>query len=85
MFGIQTLNKISPAGLNKFGEGYTCGDQVQNPDAVLVRSASMHEMEFPSSLRQSPVLGQASTIFQWTNAAKWALWYSIPPAQTPTR
>ncbi len=51
MFGIQTLNKISPAGLNKFGEGYTCGDQVQNPDAVLVRSASMHEMEFPSSLK----------------------------------
>ena len=51
MFGIQTLNKLSPAGLNKFGEGYTCGDQVQNPDAVLVRSASMHEMEFPSSLK----------------------------------
>ena len=51
MFGIQTLNKISPAGLGKFGEGYTCGDQVQNPDAILVRSASMHEMEFPASLK----------------------------------
>ena len=51
MFTIQTLNKISAAGMEKFGQGYTCGGDVQNPDAIMVRSASMHEMEFPQSLK----------------------------------
>ena len=50
MFNVLTLNKISPAGLNRLGEQYTCGDAVEQPDAVLVRSASMHEMELPQNL-----------------------------------
>lgn len=36
--------------LSRLGSDYTCGDDIQNPDAVLVRSASMHEMEMPESL-----------------------------------
>lgn len=50
MANILTLNKIAKIGLNRFGEGYTCSDSADNPDAVLVRSASMHDMEFPESL-----------------------------------
>jgi len=50
MYNVQTLNKISPVGLGKLGEGYTYGDNVENPDAILVRSASMHDMEMPASL-----------------------------------
>lgn len=50
MYNIQTLNKISTVGLSRLGSDYTCGDDIQNPDAVLVRSASMHEMEMPESL-----------------------------------
>ena len=50
MYNIKTLNKISPVGLTRLGENYTVGDDVQNPEAVLVRSASMHDMEFPESL-----------------------------------
>lgn len=50
MYNILTLNKISPVGLSRLGENYSCGDNTENPDAVLVRSASMHEMELPSSL-----------------------------------
>ncbi|MCI1982344.1 MAG: 3-phosphoglycerate dehydrogenase family protein [Oscillospiraceae bacterium] len=50
MYRIKCLNKISPAGTGRFGEGYQCGADVENPDAVLVRSASMHEMEFPKNL-----------------------------------
>ena len=43
MFNIKTLNKISPAGLDNFDRAkYTWGDEIENPDAVLVRSASMH-------------------------------------------
>ena len=50
MFNIQTLNKISAAGLSRLGDSYTVGDDVQNPDAILVRSAAMHDMEMPESL-----------------------------------
>jgi D-3-phosphoglycerate dehydrogenase / 2-oxoglutarate reductase len=50
MYKIKCLNKISPAGLAKFGEGYTVGTDVEDYDAIMVRSASMHEMEFPKSL-----------------------------------
>lgn len=51
MFHIRTLNKISNVGISKFDtEKYTCGDNVENPQAIMVRSASMHEMEMPQSL-----------------------------------
>ena len=49
---ILTLNKISSKGTDLLDkEKYTCSDAVENPDAVLVRSASMHEMDFPASLK----------------------------------
>ena len=50
MFNIQTLNKISAAGLCRLGDNYTVADDVQAPDAILVRSAAMHDMEMPESL-----------------------------------
>ncbi len=44
MFEILTLNKISKIGLDKLDPAkYTCSDSFEAPDAVLVRSASMHE------------------------------------------
>ena len=46
MYQIQCLNKISEAGTSCFGPDYVCGTDVQNPEAILVRSASMHEMAF---------------------------------------
>ena len=46
MFNILTLNKISKNGLDRLDSTlFTCGDAVENPDAILVRSASMHEYE----------------------------------------
>lgn len=51
MFNIKTLNKISNVGLSKFDTTkYTYGDDIENPDAIMVRSASMHDMEMPASL-----------------------------------
>lgn len=51
MFNIKTLNKISNVGLSKFDESkYTCANEIENPDAIMVRSASMHDMEMPKSL-----------------------------------
>ena len=52
MFRIQTLNKISPHGLDCFDRtSYTYGDEMENPDAIMVRSASMHEYDMPASLK----------------------------------
>ena len=51
MFHIQTLNKISPVGLNKFDPAnYTVDAPETTPDAIMVRSASMHDMEMPESM-----------------------------------
>ena len=49
MYNILTLNKISETGLCRFNEQYTCATEMTNPDAILVRSASMHDMEFQSN------------------------------------
>lgn len=47
MYNILTLNKISANGIKNFSNEYKISDSVKNPDAILVRSASMHEMEIP--------------------------------------
>lgn len=46
MYRILTLNKISETGLKNFPDTYTYSAEETAPDAVLVRSASMHETEF---------------------------------------
>ncbi len=48
---IQLLNKIAKVGLDQLGSAYTVGEDVQNPDGIMVRSAVMHEMEFGSELK----------------------------------
>ena len=48
---IQLLNKIAAVGLAELGEGYTVGDNVNDPDGILVRSAAMHDMTFGESLK----------------------------------
>ena len=51
MYNIQTLNKISAYGTDNFDTAkYNIVDTCENPDAIMVRSASMHEMEFGSNL-----------------------------------
>lgn len=51
MYTIQTLNKISKAGTDRFDANYTVTDTAENPDAILVRSASLHETEFGDNLK----------------------------------
>jgi D-3-phosphoglycerate dehydrogenase len=51
-FGILVLNQISKAGLERLPAGrYRTGKDIAAPDAVLVRSADMHGMEIPASVR----------------------------------
>lgn len=52
MYKIQTLNKISPDGLAFFPrDTYEIASEILNPDAVLVRSAKMHDMEIPATVK----------------------------------
>ena len=48
---IQLLNKIAKVGLAELGADYSVGEDVQNPDGIMVRSAVMHEMEFGTELK----------------------------------
>ena len=49
---IKLLNKISAHGTERFDrKKYVVSDAVENADAIMVRSASMHDMAFDSSLR----------------------------------
>ena len=50
MYKVLCLNKISPIGTKRLGEAYTFSPEMENPDGILVRSASMHEMELGESL-----------------------------------
>ncbi len=50
MYNILKLNKIAEIGTSRLGDNYNCVDECATPDAVLVRSASMHDMEMPESL-----------------------------------
>jgi len=51
MKNILTLNKIASCGTDRFDKAvYQCGDSVENPVAVMVRSAAMHDMEIPQSV-----------------------------------
>lgn len=50
MYTIRTMNQISKAGTSRFGENYALTDNAENPDAILVRSASLHEMAFGENL-----------------------------------
>lgn len=49
---IQTLNNISARGLDKLPrELYEVASEMSEPDAIILRSASMHDMEIPASVR----------------------------------
>ena len=47
---IHCLNSISKVGLDSFSEDYTFTDNISEADALLVRSASLHDTEFSEDL-----------------------------------
>ena len=51
MYQYHCLNPISQIGLDKFTENYQKTEAAEAADAILVRSASMHEMELPENLK----------------------------------
>lgn len=51
MYKYYCLNPISNVGLDKFTDEYAPASDAKGADAILVRSAAMHEMEFDKSLK----------------------------------
>lgn len=50
MYKIKLMNKISKVGTDLFGQQYQIGEDIENEDGILVRSASLHDYQFPSTL-----------------------------------
>ena len=51
MFQYQCLNPISKVGLDGFTNDYIKTEEMEKADAILVRSASMHEMKLPENIQ----------------------------------
>ena len=52
MYKILKLNNIASEGLSVFENGdYHLGDEVTSPDAILLRSFNMHEIDIPESVQ----------------------------------
>ena len=51
VYNIKTMNKIAAVGLDRLPAGtYAVGDAVENEDAILVRSAKLHDYPLPEKL-----------------------------------
>jgi D-3-phosphoglycerate dehydrogenase len=51
MYNIKLVNNISEVGLKRLNDQYLVGEDMDNEDAILVRSASLHDYDFPASLK----------------------------------
>ena len=49
MYDILTLNKIAKCGTSLFSDAYAVSDSCDKPDAIMVRSAAMHDMVLPEN------------------------------------
>ena len=79
------LNQIAKEGLERFSEEYERTEDICEADGILVRSASMHEMELPPK-NCLPWRGRVrgSTISRWNAARSRASSCSIRRAQMQT-
>ena len=70
MYQYHCLNPIAEVGLKNFNGNYAKTDKIEDADAVLVRSAAMHDLELPDGLYAVARAGAVSTTFRWINVQK---------------
>lgn len=52
VFSVKTFNHINQVGLKELGNAFQIdGERASNPDAFILRSQNLHEMDFPSNLK----------------------------------
>ena len=84
MFSIKTYNKISNNGLGLLdAANYVVGDDQDNADGAVVRSASLHDTEFPANLKAIARAGAGTNNIPIDRCR--VLLFSTPPALTQTR
>ena len=84
MYNIKLLNKISKVGLDGFDENYAYSEEMTNEDAILVRSASLHEYDFGENLKAIARAGAGVIIFHLMIVVKKELLYLIHREQMLT-
>ena len=77
MYHVKTMNKISKIGLAELDDRFAISDTMEHEDAILVRSAKLHDYDFPAELK---CIARAP----WTGLPTRASWSSTPPGPTPT-
>ena len=77
MFFYHCLNPISQMGLTSFTGDYARTQEIQQADALLVRSASMQEMETPHNLKQWRERERGLIIFRWKLVPSRESWFLI--------
>ena len=51
MYHVKTMNKISKIGLAQLDDRFEIADNMEHEDAILVRSAKLHDYDFPAELQ----------------------------------
>ena len=51
MYKVKLYNNIAPVGIQQFTADYEVGENVENEDAILVRSANLHDLEYGDNLK----------------------------------
>ena len=51
MYHVKTMNKISKIGLAELDDRFEISDAMEHEDAILVRSAKLHDYDFPAELQ----------------------------------
>ena len=85
MYRIHCLNNISKYGTDLLTSSYELTDDMSQAAGVLVRSAAMHDMEFPADLLAIARAGPVTTTSRSSAAPKRASSSSTPPVPTPRR
>ena len=84
MYRYKCLNQIAQTGLDQFTRDYVQVEEIEEADALLVRSAALHDMEFPKSLKAIARAGAGVNNIPLGNAQRRELSYSIHPGQMRT-
>ena len=84
MFKYYCLNPIAQVGLEKFTQEFTGTEEIGEAEGILVRSASMHDMELSDRLLAVARAGAGYIIFPWKNALRRESWYLTLRERTPT-
>lgn len=85
VYKIYCLNNISPEGLALLTDNYEVIENIDEADAILVRSADMHEMEVPANLKAVARAGAGVNNIPLDKFAEAGIAVFNTPAPTPMR